>query len=113
MEPYCCVHNEIGSGSIVNKLQAGGPGFNSRWWVGISCPRHRDKTCFGAHSAFYEKGTEDSFPWGTTAGLETDRSPPSSTEVKNSWIYTSTPPYVFMPWYIIKHRICLEGVVLN
>jgi hypothetical protein len=29
-------------------------------------------------------------------GRETDNSPPTSAEVKKMWIYTSTPPYVFM-----------------
>jgi hypothetical protein len=29
---------------------------------------------------------------------------PSKAEVKNSWNYTSTPPYVFLAWYLIKHR---------
>jgi hypothetical protein len=27
---------------------------------------------------------------------EADHSPPASAEVKKTWIYTSTPPYVFM-----------------
>jgi hypothetical protein len=27
---------------------------------------------------------------------EADHSPPTSVEVKKKWIYTSTPPYVFM-----------------
>jgi hypothetical protein len=35
---------------------------------------------------------------------EADHSPPSSAEVKNAWSYTSTPPYVFMAWYLLKHR---------
>jgi hypothetical protein len=26
--------------------------------------------------------------------------PPSSSEVKNAWNYTSTPLYVFMEWYL-------------
>jgi hypothetical protein len=29
-------------------------------------------------------------------GCEADHSPPTSAEVKNTWIYTSTPLYVFM-----------------
>jgi hypothetical protein len=29
-------------------------------------------------------------------GCEADHSPPSGAEVKNAWIYTSTPQYVFM-----------------
>jgi hypothetical protein len=35
-------------------------------------------------------------------GREGDLS--SSVEVKNAWIYTSTPPYVFMTWYLVKLR---------
>jgi hypothetical protein len=46
--------------------------------------------------------------WALSPGLkgtgrETDHSPPSSAEVKNSWNYTSTPPYVFIVWCLIKH----------
>jgi hypothetical protein len=37
-------------------------------------------------------------------GRETDHSPPSSTEVRNAWRYTSTPQYVFMAWCLVKHR---------
>jgi hypothetical protein len=29
-------------------------------------------------------------------GREADRSPPTSAEVKKTWVHTSTPPYVFM-----------------
>jgi hypothetical protein len=29
-------------------------------------------------------------------GREADHSPPASAEVKKMWVYTSTPPYVFM-----------------
>jgi hypothetical protein len=29
-------------------------------------------------------------------GGEVDHSPPTSAEVKETWIYTSTPPYAFM-----------------
>jgi len=28
----------------------------------------------------------------------------SSAKVKNSYIYTSTPPYVLMAWFLIRHR---------
>jgi len=45
-------------------------------------------------------------PWALSLGVkrpgrEADHSPPSSTEVKNAWSYTSTPP------------IHLNGVVLS
>jgi hypothetical protein len=29
-------------------------------------------------------------------GREADYSPPTSAEIKKTWIYTSTPPYAFM-----------------
>jgi hypothetical protein len=35
---------------------------------------------------------------------ETDHSLPSSAKVQNAWGYTSTLPYVFMAWYLVKHR---------
>jgi hypothetical protein len=34
---------------------------------------------------------------------EADHSPLSSVEVKNAWRHTSTPQYVFMAWYLVKH----------
>jgi hypothetical protein len=35
---------------------------------------------------------------------ETHHSRASSTEVKITWIYTSSPPYVFIAWCLVKHR---------
>jgi hypothetical protein len=29
-------------------------------------------------------------------------SPPTSVDVKNTWIYKSTPPYVFMAWCLVS-----------
>jgi hypothetical protein len=37
-------------------------------------------------------------------GRESDYSPPSSAVVKKTWMYTSIPPYVFIAWYLVKHR---------
>jgi hypothetical protein len=37
-------------------------------------------------------------------GREVDHSYPFSAEVKNTWRYTSTLPYVFMAWCLVKHR---------
>jgi hypothetical protein len=31
---------------------------------------------------------------------EDKHSPPTSTEAKNAWSYTSTPQYIFMVWYL-------------
>jgi hypothetical protein len=41
-------------------------------------------------------GTGGSFPGVKRQGREADHSPPTSAEVKKMYIYTSTPPYVFM-----------------
>jgi hypothetical protein len=35
---------------------------------------------------------------------EPDHSPPTSAEVKKTWMYTSTHPYVFMAQYLVKRR---------
>jgi hypothetical protein len=35
---------------------------------------------------------------------EADHSPPSGAKVKNVWSYTSILPYMYMAWYLIKHR---------
>jgi hypothetical protein len=43
---------------------------------------------------------------------EADHSSPPSAEVKNTWNYTSTSPYVFMAWCLFKQRICFHGLVL-
>jgi hypothetical protein len=34
--------------------------------------------------------------------IEADHSPPPSAEVKKTWVYTSTLPYVFMAWSLIS-----------
>jgi hypothetical protein len=41
---------------------------------------------------------------------EADHLPPSSTEVKNAWRYTSTPSYVFMTWCLVQYRMRLHIV---
>jgi hypothetical protein len=35
-------------------------------------------------------------------GREVDHSPPTSAEVKKTWIYTPTPPYAFMAYCLIQ-----------
>jgi hypothetical protein len=40
--------------------------------------------------------TGDLFPGVKRPGPEADHSPPTSAEVKKTWVYTSTPPYDFM-----------------
>jgi hypothetical protein len=70
---------------------------------------HRVKTSSGLHPASYPMGTGDSFPEVKRPGGEADHSPPSSVEVRNTWSYTSTFPYAFMTWYVVKHRDIISG----
>jgi hypothetical protein len=88
----------------MSELQDGHLGFNS-WGGGKDISFcHYVQTSSGAQPAFYLMGTERSFPSVKWPGQEADHSPPSSAKVKNAWSYTSTPPYVLMAWYFVKHR---------
>jgi hypothetical protein len=44
------------------------------------------------------------FPGVKMPGLGVDHSPPPSTVVKNAWVYSPAPLYIFMVWYLIKQR---------
>jgi hypothetical protein len=57
---------------------------------------HIVQTGSGVHPTSYKMGTGGSFPGVKRPGREADHSPPTSAEVNKMWIYTSTPPYVFM-----------------
>jgi hypothetical protein len=46
-------------------------------------------------------------------GHESDHPPPSSVAVKNEWRYTSTPPYAFMAWCLVTHKIRLHDLSLT
>jgi hypothetical protein len=51
--------------------------------------------------------TEPSIQWVSGVkrpAREADHSPPSSDEIKIAWSYTSILQYVFMAWYLVKHR---------
>jgi hypothetical protein len=53
---------------------------------------HHIQNSSGAQPASYPMGIRGSFPVGKWPGHEADYSPPSSAEIRNAWIYTSTPP---------------------
>jgi hypothetical protein len=40
---------------------------------------------------------------GNRPRREADNSRPPSADVKNAWLYTSTPHFVFMEWHLVKH----------
>jgi hypothetical protein len=90
--------------SIVTRLRAGLPGFNSGRGNGffffLSAPSCLDRL-WGPRNQWV--------PWALPPGVKrpernADHSFPSSTEVKNSRSYTSTPQYVFTAWCLVKHR---------
>jgi hypothetical protein len=66
-----------------------GPELESRWWQEFSL--HVVETGSGAHPASYPMGTGALSPVVKWPGHEADHSPPTSTEVKKMWVYTSTP----------------------
>jgi hypothetical protein len=53
--------------------------------------------------------TGGSFPGVKRPGREADHSTPASAEVKKTWIYTSTPLYVFMAKYRDDFTFLPEG----
>jgi hypothetical protein len=59
------------------------------------------KQALGPHKASHRMGNGGSSPEVKWPGRESDHSPPSSAEVKNTWGYTSTP------------SIRIHGVVFN
>jgi hypothetical protein len=72
--------------------------------------RHHVLTGSGAHSASYEMG---SFSGVKLPGRETNHSPPSNAEVKNTWSYISASSCVFIAWCFVKYSVCPHGVVLS
>jgi hypothetical protein len=74
----------------------GGGGSSSPGRVKIFSLLYIVQTGSGVHPTSYKMGTGGSFPEVKRQGREADHSPPTSAEVKNMWIYTSTSLYVFM-----------------
>jgi hypothetical protein len=44
---------------------------------------------------------------------EADHSPPTSVEVKKTWLYTSTPPYVFMAYCLVRDNFTFFALYTN
>jgi hypothetical protein len=66
------------------------------WWGQDLPPADVVQISDGAHPASYPMGTMGSFSGVKLPGREAHHSPQNSAEVKNTWIYRSPPPYVFM-----------------
>jgi hypothetical protein len=72
-----------------------------RGWEFFSSPPRPDRLR-GPPSLLFN-GYQGLFPWEVKRPwCESDHSPPSSTEIKNEWSYTSAPQYAFMAWCSVK-----------
>jgi hypothetical protein len=60
------------------------------------------QTGSGTHPASYKLGMTALSPGVKRPVREADQSPPISVEIKNTWIYTLTPPYIFMACCLIS-----------
>jgi hypothetical protein len=78
--------------------------FESRQWQGFFLHVTSSRLPLGLHPASYPMDGGVLFSGIRRPGRKADHSPPPSAEVKNAWSYTSTHTYVFMTWYLIKHR---------
>jgi len=79
-------------------------GFDSRRGLLIILFSTASRPALGPTQGSYSMGTGGSFPGLKRPLREADHSPPSSSEIKNAWRYTTTPQYVFMAWCLVKHR---------
>jgi hypothetical protein len=107
MTRYIILDTSSGSSvSIVTRLRAGRPGFDSRQWKWREFSlRHRVQHCFRAHPTSYPMDTGGSFLGVKRPGHEDDHSPQHSAEVKNEWVELHLHPrYVFTAWCLVKHR---------
>jgi hypothetical protein len=77
--------------------------------LGIFSLHQYVQTGSGDHTDSYPVSTGSSFtPEIKRPGREADHSPPSGSEVKDAWSYTSTPQYAFIEWCLIKQGMYLH-----
>jgi hypothetical protein len=81
----------------------GRSGFDSRQDLGIFLFATASRPVLGPTQSPYPMGTRVLSPCINAAGMWY-HSPPSSAEVKNMSSYTSSPPYTFTAWCLVKHR---------
>jgi hypothetical protein len=89
--------------NIVTRIWAGRPGSDSRQAQGLFLVVTASRPALGPNQP-PSSGYLWIFAGVKLPGSETDHLPPSGTEVKNVWIYTSTPPYVFMACHLVKQK---------
>jgi hypothetical protein len=88
--------------SIVTRLRAERPGFNSRQGNGLILFATASRQALGPTQSRIQCVLGALSPGIKRLAREADQSPPSSAENKNAWSYASTLTYVFMSWCLVK-----------
>jgi hypothetical protein len=111
--PFYLLGVGCGSVSIVTRLQAEQPVFDSRQGRVFSL-RHSVQTGSGARPASCPNGYRGgSSTGGKAAGPKADFSPPSNAEVKECVEPQLHSPYVFISWFLVKYMMRLHGMILS
>jgi hypothetical protein len=104
--PASLQKSRVSSVSTVTRLWAGRTTLDSRQGQGrdipfspLMCPDQ-----LRVPPSLLANGYRGSSPGVKQPRRDADHSPQSSTKVRNAWSYTSTPQYVYMSWYLDKHR---------
>jgi hypothetical protein len=88
--------------SIATRLRTGPSGFDSRQGQGILLFATASRPTLGPTHPSIQWVLGALSPGVKRPGREADHSPHSSAEVQNAWSHTSTHPYVFVAWYLVK-----------
>jgi hypothetical protein len=96
--------NRKSSVSLVSRLRAGLPGFDSRHGQALFILATTFRPPLGTTQIPIQWIPGHSLPGNKASRAQADHLHPSGAEVKNAWSYTSIPPYVFMAWCLVKYR---------
>jgi len=87
---------------IVTEVRAGRLEFDSRLGQGCFLIATASRPALGLTQPPIQWVPGGFSPGVKRPGYKADHSPPYSAEIKNVWKYTSTPPYVFVVWCLVK-----------
>jgi hypothetical protein len=102
---YSSIHLQIYIRNLeLLKIRDGKQGFDSRQGQGFFLFSITSRPAPGPIQPPIQRVPRSLFAGLKLSGRETDHSPPSGAEVKNTWGYTSTTKYIFMAWCLVKCR---------
>jgi hypothetical protein len=78
--------------------------FESRQGLGIFLFSTASRPALGPNQPPFQWVPGALSPMIKRPGRKANHTPPSSAEVKNAWRYTSIRQYIFIAWYLVKHR---------